>query len=136
MCEGAQAESQLCDFPAQYMNLNRSALVLLPLWPAATSTSPLLSLSWLQKYFTVLFQVCQARARGGTERRAPIFQGRRICLVQSSRDCGQPQSRIKSCTLEGVPAGVNSHAVKQQVLKARPHKSTKLDAGDIIDPFC
>lgn len=136
MCEGAEAESQLCDFPAQYMNLNRSALVLLPLWPAATSTSPLLSLSWLQKYFTVLFQVCQAMARGGTERRAPIFQGSRICPVQSSRDRGQTQSRIKSCTLEGVPAGVNSHAVKQQVLKARPHKSTKLDAGDIIDPFC
>ena len=73
---------------------------------------------------------------GGAERRALIFQGRGIYPLQSSRDCGQQQSRIKSCSLEGVPAGVNSHAVKQQVLKARPHKSTKLDAGDIIDPFC
>lgn len=96
----------------------------------------MLSPSRLQERFAILFWAHQAGAMGGAERGAPIFQGRGICPLQSSRDCGQPQSRIKSRSLEGVPAGVNSHTVKQQVLKARPHKSTKLDAGDIIDPFC
>lgn len=66
----------------------------------------------------------------------PFSKGEGICSLQSSGDHGQPQSRIKRCSLERVPAAVNSHTVKQQVLKARPHKSTKLDAGDIIDPFC
>lgn len=135
MCEGAEKESQQCDScsTCEPQQLCHGSLLHLP---TATGTSPMLSPSRLQECIVILFWAHQEEAMGGAERRAPIFQGRGICPLQSSRDCGQPQPRIKSCSLEGVPAGVNSHAVKQQVLKARPHKSTKLDAGDIIDPFC